>query len=190
MGGNELIKSFHRPLGQITKNIPLDLPHFPERCKPIKNPSLSPPIPQSILKYIEKGSYFYDKLATTYNPLLPQPKHIDNEDPSVIVLRGCRADQLAKMLLHSSAGGITPDRKTLPPSEEAVKLQVGEKDSLPEFTFNPTVANRFGKGCFIVACEIKTKYLSLGSTAEQGVVCSPKAPIKFLAWKFGPLFKP
>ncbi len=152
--------------------------------------TLKPPLPQSIIRLTEGSDFMQEKLQELYNPHLPNPVFIDAEASKVIVWRGCTGEQLVKMLSQGSAGGVRVNRQTKVPSEEESKDQVGEKARLPEFTTNTQVAERFGRAAFVVACQIESKYLAKGSVAEQGLICNPDAPIKFLGWKYGLSLRP
>lgn len=108
-----------------------------------KQASKTPPLPASILRYTNGNGVFETMLKEKYNPDLPNPSYIENYSPKVIVWRGCNAKQLVKMLEYGSAGGTKANRKALAPSQEKAKKQVGEQDSLPEFTFSTIVAEQF-----------------------------------------------
>lgn len=128
-----------------------------------------------------------DTLKKT-NKDLPKLKHLEVGE-TMTVYRGCRPDQLAKMLLHGSAGGEPANESSGKPTEQAANDQVAEKKSIPEFTTNYGIAQNFGRGHIVVAMSIKKQNLYLGSVSELGVVCNPDAPIKLLAWKPGPPFE-
>jgi|GEM_PF-1717424 len=125
------------------------------------------------------------EITSLHKPLLPPPTRFSKLPPSLIVWRGCRMDQLIQMVTTKTAGGHLLDAKATAPTEEEAIAQVGEQTSLPEFTLDTSVAERFGRGQIVIACEIETKYLTPGSAAESGVVCKPCAPIKILGWKSG-----
>ena len=160
---------------------------IPKQPSPIKGASATPPLPESMIKLTKGDKALQQLLLDTYNPKLPKAEPPSSSHPeTVIVWRGCRADQLVKIAKTSTAGGAALNADIPPPSEKEARSQVGESTSIPEFTFASQVAERFGRGNFVVACEIHVKYLTPGSTSEQGVVCSPHAPINILAWKHGP----
>lgn len=102
-----------------------------------------------------------------------------------ILWRGCRADQLVKMVRHHSAGGVPCDIAVNAPPYERAGAQVGESLSLPEFTSNPAIAEQFGKGIVVAVFAIPKRYLQEGSVSEQGWVCERAAPVELLAWKEG-----
>jgi hypothetical protein len=159
--------------------------------------NLPPGIAGELMKYSsEDAKNIRATLSATYAGKKPLPKpSVKNQgtnEESVILWRGCKANQLVPMAHMGSAGGrLAPKALSPPPSGSEVIKQVGEQESLPEFTFNTAVAEGFGTGQFVAAFEIQTKYLAKGSVSEGGFVTSQEAPVKLVAWKMGrPFIQP
>lgn len=121
------------------------------------------------------------------NKDLPKVPRVQTGE-SMTLYRGCRPDQLAKMLVAGSAGGLPVNPNTGKPTENAAVMQVGERESIPEFTSSSGVSKSFGKANIVIAVSIKKSYLRQGSGVECGMVCNPDAPIKLLAWRPGAKF--
>ncbi len=104
----------------------------------------------------------------------------------VILCRGCNKKQIKGMVKNGSAGGKeSPNVNAERPDEESAKKQVGEMDSLPEFTTDRGKAENFGCNTFVAIFEIDSRYLTEGSPSEKGWVCDPRAPVKLIGWKEG-----
>lgn len=130
-------------------------------------------------------------LKRTYNKLLESPKIIQTESSKVaIVWRGVKGKRLVPMVQHQSAGGIPANPNAAPPTDQAAKVHVSEGESVPEFTFNPRIAERFGRRGFVACFAIDMKYLAQGSIAEDGVVCERDAPVRLLAWREAEVLPP
>lgn len=185
----EVPLSLPKPLSSIEHDVDALRAKIPIPKQPpaIKGACATPPLPEGMSKLIKEDKALQQLLLDTYNPKLPKAEGPSSSHPeTVIVWRGCRADQLVKIARTSTAGGAALNADIPPPSEKEARSQVGESASIPEFTFASQVAERFGRGNFVIACEIHVKYLAKGSSSEQGVVCSPQAPVKILGWKHGP----
>lgn len=109
----------------------------------------------------------------------------------VILWRGCHRSnpelELLQMVRNGTAGGEFLNVNISRPSEEGSLHQVGEKTfgELTEYSTNPTVSSGFGRGSYVVATSINTKYLTKGSGVEGGWVCNNAAPARVLAWTVG-----
>lgn len=140
---------------------------------------------------IAKDPEMIEKIYKTLNETnkdLPKVKHLE-VGLTMTLYRGCKADQFAKMLINGSAGGEPANEYTEKPTEQAAINQVGEKESIPEFTSNYEIAKSFGRGHIVVAMSMNKKHLYQGSVTESGMVCNLDAPIKLLAWRPGPPFQ-
>ncbi|MCX4784176.1 DUF4765 family protein [Streptomyces sp. NBC_01264] len=112
----------------------------------------------------------------------------DAESRKVIVARGMNADQIAR------AKNRKANVRAARPTPEQARSQVGEADmggTVMEFTTDPAVATRFstwsneGRKSYFVVVEIDSKYLAVGSTAEQGWISAADAPFKILTEREG-----
>jgi len=127
------------------------------------------------------------KILKETNKDLPKEKRVQHGN-SMTLYRGCRPDQMAKILITGSAGGIPANRDTGKPTEDEALRQVGELESIPEFTSSYHVSKSFGRGQLVIAVSIEKQYLKSGSGVESGMVCKADAPITLLAWRPGPKF--
>jgi hypothetical protein len=155
----------------------------------IKNDGFLTEIMSEVRK-ITNDQEVLDKIESTLketNKDLPNNRqdHRTLLSKDITLFRGCRPDQLAKMLVGGSAGGLPANANTGKPSEEAAKTQVGEGESLPEFTSNIGKAKSFGTGQLVVAMSIKKSNLTQGSETEAGMVCNHDAPVILVAWRPG-----
>ena len=124
------------------------------------------------------------RLSDTYQNTLPSPKK-NYTNTTVLVWRGLNAKQLVSMAAHNSAGGVTANSGISKPSKEEVINQVGERGSLPEFTYDEKTAIGFGTNNYVAVFEINKAYLEQGSIVENGVICKKEAPVELLAWTKG-----
>jgi|GEM_PF-3391817 len=102
-----------------------------------------------------------------------------------LVWRGLNVKQLITMIQNESAGNQRADINATAPPESAVLLQVGERESLPEFTTHPGIAEQFGTNGYIGLFAIKGRFLSPGSTVEEGWVTEKNAPAELILFKEG-----
>jgi Domain of unknown function (DUF4765) len=104
---------------------------------------------------------------------------------SYLVWRGLTAGQLTTMLQNGSAGNQKANPNTSRPGEQSIRDQVGEKASLPEFTTDPMVAERFGTNSYVAIFRIESRYISHGSKSESGIAANPDAPAELVSFKIG-----
>lgn len=147
-------------------------------------------LPEKIIKAIQvletdlQQKTAKDNLLKTRTFRLPAPLTLSSDQQMVILWRGCGERQLVRTALYGSFS-TTPNEDALPPSEEESRKQVGEKLNLPEFTALPSVAEGFGTNKFVAAFAVETRYLSKGSSSEEGFVCSYDAPVTLVGWREG-----
>ncbi|MFH8463777.1 DUF4765 family protein [Streptomyces sp. NPDC017991] len=98
-------------------------------------------------------------------------------ESGVYLWRGTTASKANQMMSKGSAGGRTADSSVAAPDHESSQSQVGHGGQLPEFTTNPGVAEGFSYKNVLVVVYIAAKYLSKGSTSEEGWIANPKAPL-------------
>ncbi|MFJ2261980.1 DUF4765 family protein [Streptomyces sp. NPDC087844] len=98
-------------------------------------------------------------------------------ESGVYLWRGTTASKADQMMRKGSAGGRTADSGVAAPDRESSQSQVGHGGQLPEFTTSPGVAEGFSYKNVLVVVYIAAKYLSKGSSSEQGWIANPKAPL-------------
>lgn len=111
------------------------------------------------------------------------------EDQEVTLAAGMSLRASTAVEENGSAGGIDPNPDCGRPAEGDAILQAqgnhgqgGQAPDLYEFTSKPSVATGFGRreGCCVTVIKINTRYLSLGSVAEEGFACFRSAPVEFV----------
>ncbi|MEU9782734.1 DUF4765 family protein [Streptomyces phaeochromogenes] len=98
-------------------------------------------------------------------------------ESGVYLWRGTTASTARNMMSKGSAGGRTADSSVAAPDRESSRSQVGHGGQLPEFTTNAGVAEGFSFQNVLVVVYIAAKYLSKGSSSEEGWIANPKAPL-------------
>nr|WP_232838464.1 DUF4765 family protein [Streptomyces geranii] len=101
----------------------------------------------------------------------------EGSDDGVYLWRGTSVGTANTMARKGSAGGRTADASVAAPSSASSRSQVGHGGQLPEFTTNTGVAEGFSFRNALVVVYIAAKYLSKGSSSEEGWIASPKAPL-------------
>jgi len=102
-----------------------------------------------------------------------------------LLWRGLRDDQLVMMVINGSAGNQKADPNASAPSEASSILQVGEKESLPEFTTNPAIAEQFGTNHNVCVFRLRGRDLTPGSGTEAGYIVNQNAPAELILYKKG-----
>lgn len=195
------------PLGKEEQKMPVKKSNFQQRnyipiaqrpYTPLNQPYFSLPsapshsaeLPERITKVIEnletdlQQKTAKENLLKTRSFRLPAPLELSEDQQRVILWRGCGERQLVRAALYGCFSTV-PNEEALPPSEEESKKQVGEKINLPEFTALPSVAEGFGTNKFVAAFAVETRYLSKGSSTEDGYICSNDAPVILVGWREG-----
>ncbi|MFJ4696085.1 DUF4765 family protein [Streptomyces sp. NPDC088766] len=101
----------------------------------------------------------------------------EGSEHGVYLWRGTGLATASKMASKGSAGGRTPDPSVGAPSSASSRSQVGHGGQLPEFTTHTGVAEGFSFRNALVVVYIAAKYLSKGSSSEEGWIANPKAPL-------------
>ncbi|MFF0113760.1 eCIS core domain-containing protein [Streptomyces prasinus] len=98
----------------------------------------------------------------------------------VVLWRGTTLSRALAMESNGSAGGAASNAGVAAPERTASRRQVGHGGRLPEFTAREGVAESFSTGGALVVVRIAAKYLTPGSSTEEGFVADPTAPLEVL----------
>ncbi|WP_406131401.1 DUF4765 family protein [Streptomyces sp. NBC_00989] len=101
----------------------------------------------------------------------------EGSEHGVYLWRGTNLATANSMASKGSAGGRTADPRVSAPSSASSRSQVGHGGQLPEFTTSTGVAEGFSFRNALVVVYVAAKYLSKGSSSEDGWIADPKAPL-------------
>ncbi|MEV5534383.1 eCIS core domain-containing protein [Streptomyces prunicolor] len=101
----------------------------------------------------------------------------EGSEHGVYLWRGTSLATANSMASRGSAGGRTADPSVSAPSSASSRSQVGHGGQLPEFTTGTGVAEGFSFRNALVVVYVAAKYLSKGSSSEEGWIADPKAPL-------------
>ncbi|MEU4684661.1 eCIS core domain-containing protein [Streptomyces xinghaiensis] len=129
-----------------------------------------------------------DNFSTRFESQLPQPTPDatvaglveQQSDQHVILWRGTTLSRAEAMEANGSAGGGSANASTSAPDRAASQSQIGHGGQLPEFTARTGIAEGFSYKQALVVVSIAAKYLSRGSSAEDGWTALPSAPLTVL----------
>ncbi|MFI1951656.1 MULTISPECIES: eCIS core domain-containing protein [Streptomyces] len=129
-----------------------------------------------------------DNFSTRFESQLPQPTPDSTvaslveqqSDQHVILWRGTTLSRAEAMEANGSAGGGSANASTTAPDRAASQAQIGYGGQLPEFTARAGIAEGFSYRQALVVVSIAAKYLSRGSSAEDGWTALPSAPLTVL----------
>ncbi|MBQ0985974.1 DUF4765 family protein [Streptomyces sp. F63] len=129
-----------------------------------------------------------DNFSTRFESQLPQPTPESTvaslveqqSDQQVILWRGTSLARAEAMEANGSAGGGSASASTTAPDRAASQSQIGYGGQLPEFTTRPGIAEGFSYKQALVVVSIAAKYLSRGSSSEDGWTALPSAPLTVL----------
>lgn len=119
-----------------------------------------------------------DKIKSLVSRSLKGDTSVD--ETTVTVWRGTWSDRVEDIADNKTAGGLNTNPDVGRPTREEALQQVEQGRILAEYTSNISVADRFSRGYFAVAIDVKVKYLRKGSESEEGWVMYHDAPVDVL----------
>jgi hypothetical protein len=128
-----------------------------------------------------------DNFDTAVKPHLLEPTQIElvrnlvtqESQNEVVLWRGLQGSDVENMRSFHCAKGKQRDPSVGKPDDKDRKSQAQLGRQFPEFTTRTDLSYSFGH--WLVVVRIQAKYLTAGSTGEDGWVCDPKAPIRLVA---------
>ena len=103
-----------------------------------------------------------------------------NENTDVILWRGTSGSRSKTIVSAGSAGGAQVNAAVSRPSNDVAQQQIGigRSDGFSEFTAKTDLGFSFQH--WLVVVKINSKYLTRGSSNEEGWVCANSAPVEVL----------